>query len=165
VDLIGAKETVAGAAYDAGPTAITFARFHTMQAAVKLGGASIAIVQDFKFEVDNNLDPASFVLANAVRGDLPEGDCLVSGSIKALFASADLYALAVAGTETSLQITFTAGLYSLSFEIQELLFTPSTPTIVKGGAYVELPFKAYFENGAADAIIRAVLVNNQASYA
>jgi hypothetical protein len=30
---------------------------------------------------------------------------------------------------------------------------------------VELPFKAYFENGSADAIVRAILVNNQAAYA
>jgi hypothetical protein len=165
IDLIGAKETVAGTAYDSTPTAIAFARFQTMQAAIKEGNASIATVQSLNFEINNDLDPASFVLANAVRGALPEGDCLVSGTLKALFDSEALYTKAVNGTESSLEVTFTSGLYSLNFLFQELLYTPSTPTIVKGGCYVELPFKAYFENGAADAVVRAILVNNQASYA
>jgi hypothetical protein len=165
MDLIGAKETVAGTAYDSGPTEIAFARFQTMQAAIQEGGVPIATVQSLNFEISNDLDGDSFVLANAVRGGLPEGDCLVSGVIKALFDSETLYNKAVAGTESSLQVTFTAGLLSLTFLFQELLYTPSTPTIVKGGVYVELPFKAYFENGAADAIVRAILVNNQASYA
>jgi hypothetical protein len=165
LDLIGAAETVSATPYDSSPTAITFARFHTMQASIEEGGASIATVQSLNFEINNDLDPGSFVLANAVRAGLPEGDCMVSGSLKALFDSETLYTKAVNGTESSLQVTFTAGLLSLTFLFQELLYTPSTPTIVKGGIYVELPFMAYFENGAADAIVRAILVNNQASYA
>ena len=165
LDLIGASEEVADASYDATPTAITFARFQTMQASIEEGGVSIATVQSLNFEINNDLDPGSFVLANAVRGALPEGDCLVSGSLKALFISKGLYNKAVAGNESSLQVTFTSGLLSLTFLFQELLYTPSTPTIVKGGCYVELPFKAYFEDGAADAIVRAILVNNQVSYA
>lgn len=165
LDLIGAKETVAGTPYDSTPTAIIFARFQNMQAAIKEGDASIATVQSLNFEINNDLDNASFVLANAVRGALPEGDCLVTGTLKALFDSEAIYAKAAAGTESSLEVTFTAGLLSLTFLFQELLYTPTTPTIVKGGCYVELPFTAYFENGAADAVVRAILVNNQASYA
>jgi hypothetical protein len=165
LDLIGAKETVSATAYDSGPTAIVFARFQTMQAAIKEGNSSIATVQSLNFEINNDLDTGSFVLANAVRGGLPEGDCLVTGTLKALFESEALYAKAAAGTESSLEVTFTAGLYSLNFLFQELLYSPSTPTIVKGGCYVELPFTAYYENGAADAIVRAILVNNHASYA
>ena len=165
LDLVGATGVMSATPYDSGLDSIALTRFQVKDLAILEGGASIAYVKSVNFEINNDLDTGSFVLANSVRGALPEGDCLVSGSMTAFFKDATLYNKAVAGTESSLKLTFTAGAASLEILFQELLYSPKSPTIVKGGIYVEMPFQAYYENGAAAAIVQATLINSNSSYA
>jgi hypothetical protein len=165
LDLVGAASALSGTPYDATLDAIALTRFQVSNLALEEGGSSIAYVKSVNFEINNDLDLGSFVLANAVRGALPEGDCLVSGSLTAFFKDATLFNKAVNGTESSLKLTFTAGTSSLEIFFQELLYSPKSPVIVKGGIYVEMPFQAYYENGAGNAIVAATLINTQASYA
>jgi hypothetical protein len=167
LELIGAKETSGTSPYDATPTSLTFSRFHNKQASLQEGGGAIAIVRDWSFEIDNQLDGDTYVIdgSGGVRGALHEGECLAKGKIKAFFQDLTLYNKAVNGTESSLKVTLTSGTYSLEFFFPELLYKPSTPEIVKGGIWVELEWEAYYENSATAAILSATLINGQAAYA
>ncbi len=165
VDLMGAKETPSATAYDATPEALTFTRFQAKELALKEGGSIIAYVQAVTLDISNELDGDSFVIAGGgIRGGLSEGDCLVSGRIKVLFQDLTLYNKAVNGTESSLEITLTTGTHSLVLLVPELLYERQSPSIVKGGVYVEMPFRAYYENNADSAVLKATLVNNYATY-
>ncbi len=168
LDIVGAKPTLAAVTYMANPTVLALSKFHQKHAAFQLGGVAFTC-QSLKFAVNNNLDPDTFEAGLAdlgiYRQDLPEGDCEVSGAVKAFFRDETLYNLARNNTESSLQMAFDDGLYSLTFFFPEVFFEFKSPTIVKGGVFVEMNWQAYFEDAVQDAIMVATLVNNRASYA
>ena len=56
VDIIGAKETVAGTSLDATPTDLGHKAFDAYEASIQEGGSAIAIVTVFYFTLENNLD-------------------------------------------------------------------------------------------------------------
>jgi hypothetical protein len=167
LDLVGAKETPGATIYDATPTAATFTRLNQNQVTLEEGGSAIAIVQDVKLDIANKLDDSSFVIGGGgIRGALSEGDCLVTGSLKALFQDITLYNKAVNGTESSLKIILTSGTYSLTFFIPELQYERGGVKVEgQGGVYVEMKFSAYYENNSDTAVLKATLVNDHASYA
>ncbi len=167
LDFIGGDETPGGVAYDATPTVLAFARFHNMQASIKEGGSTVATVQSGKFSISNDLDNSCYVIdgSGGKRSDVPEGLCMVSGSLKAMFSDLVFMNKALNGTESSLEIKFTAGIYSLTFSFPELLYEYKSPSILKGGIWVEPTFQAYYEDGVDNAVAAVTLVNNHASYA
>jgi hypothetical protein len=167
LDLVGGDEAASGTPYDASPTTLTLARFHNMQASIKEGGASVATIQSGKFTIGNDLDDTCYVIdgSGGRRSDVPEGIPMVSGSLKAMFDGLTFLTKALNGTESSLEIKFTAGLYSLTFTFAEVLYEYKSPTILKGGCWVEPTFQAYYEDDAGAASVMVTLVNNYASYA
>lgn len=55
---------------------------------------------------------------------------------------------------------------SLSFIFDELKFSPKSPGIAgPEGLMLELPWDAYYEDGANQSVATVVLINNVASYA
>jgi hypothetical protein len=167
LDFIGGDEAGSSTPYDASPTVLDFSRFHNMQASIKEGGATVTTVQSGKFSISNDLDNSCYVIdgSGGKRVDVPEGMCMISGSLKAIFESLVFLNKALNGTESSLEIKFTAGLFSLTFLFAELLYEYKSPSVLKGGIWVEPTFQAFYEDGAGDAVVTVTLVNNYPSYA
>jgi hypothetical protein len=167
LDFIGGDEDLSGSAYDGSPTTLAFSRFHNMQATIKEGGLTVATVQSGKLAINNNLDDSCYVIdgSGGKRSDVPEGECTVSGSLKAMFADLGLLNKGLNGTESSLEIKFLSGLYSLTFALDEVLYEYKSPQILKGGIWVEPSFQGFYEDDADAAAITVTLVNNHASYA
>jgi hypothetical protein len=174
VSLIGAKETVAVASFDATATDNGHTPFDGFTGSVKQGGSPMGIVTGFDFTIDNGLDGGTYVLdGTGQRYSLPEGSAKVSGSLQCLFDAVVLYNLAVAHTETSLELHFTsgagtgatAGNEKLSFYFDEIVFKPQAP-VVQGptGLLVELPFVAYYNDDADASACRCVLLSPIATF-
>jgi hypothetical protein len=167
LDFIGADEALSGAAYDANPTALAFSRFHNMQASIEEGGVSVATVQSGKIAIGNDLASDSYVIdgSGGKRCDVPEGEAMVSGSLKAMFSDLAFLNKGLNGTESSLKVVFTAAPYSLTFLFSEILYEFKSPSILKGGIWVEPTWQAFYEDHVGNAAVTVTLVNNHASYA
>jgi len=174
VALMGANEILATSSMDTG-TAIDLGHdpWDGFQAVITEGGASIATVTEVDFTLDNNLDGNSFVIdGTGKRYSIPAGTAKVTGTLKALFTDVTLYNKAINATESSLVITLTRGTglgttgnEKLTFTIDELIYKPQAP-VVGGpqGVVVELPFEAYYSDGASASAITAVLLSNRTYY-
>jgi len=167
IDIMGTKETLATSSVDATPTTFGFDRFANFQAAIKEGGSAIGICTEASLDIDFGLDGDTYCIGGGgFRSAVAEGLLKVSGKIKAMFQDAVLLNKAINGTESSLQITMTNGTNILDLLIQELVYERATPGIEgPKGIYIELPFQAYFDNGASGSVVTATLTNDVASYA
>lgn len=166
IGVMGAKETVSGSPVDATPDEISLERVNNFQASIKEGGVTLATCTSGEISLDNGLDGDSFVLGGGgVRGDIAEGIMAVSGSITTLFTDSALLDKAIAGTETSLELTLTVGSHSLKFEFPELTLVPASPAI-EGPAGVKqtLQWNGYHQNDADSSAVIVTLVNGQADY-
>lgn len=174
VSILGAKETVSGAPFDATATDLGHTPFDGFSASIKLGGSTLATCTKFDFELSNDLDGDMYVVdGTGQRVSLPEGQARVTGSLQALFDSTTLYDLAVAHTETALEFHYTlgagtgasAGNEKLSFYFDEVVLAPKTPG-VNGpkGMLVDLDFVAYLDNDADASACRAVLLTPTATF-
>lgn len=168
--LIGAKETKGTSAYDADPTDHTSisTRFENFEAAVTEGGASIATLTQVVLNVNNNLDGSIYCLGdNGERSALPEGQIAVTGSITGIFQDDSLLLKGRNFTESALVVTLTDGVYSLAFDIGELVFDHTSPGIPGPGNETilqTLNFVGYYGNDADASAIKITLVSSQASF-
>lgn len=166
IDVMGAQQLRNAASADATPTAAQFARLGNFQAAIKEGGATIGNCPAFSFTIDCGLDGDTFCIGDGgVRGDLPEGQLAVSGTLTTLLKDAALLDKALNGTETSLELLFTAGAHSLKFTFNEVQFEATSP-VIEGprGIRQEFNWQAYRDDHAANSAVVVELVNNIASY-
>jgi hypothetical protein len=174
VSLMGAKETIGAASFDATATDLGHTAFDGFEGSVKQGGAPLGIITAIDLSLDNGLDGNTYVMdGTGQRRSLPEGQAKVSGNITVLFENDTLYALAVSHGETSLEAHFTKGMGTgatagnekLSFFIDEAIFKPQSP-VISGptGLLVELPFEAYYNDAAAAAALRMVLLSPVATF-
>ena len=169
VNLIGAKETISAAVYDATPTDLGHTPFDSTEITLSQGGSPLAVGTTIDFTLENGLDGKSYTIGGGgeIRS-LPAGTAKVTGTLEALFENDTLYALAVAGTETTLTLEFgrgtklgaSAGNECLAFYIDELKFSGESP-VVSGptGLLVKLPFEGYYADGANASALRAVLLS------
>jgi hypothetical protein len=166
VDIMAAKETIGGSAFDASPTAITVSRFGNFQGAINEGGGASAIIKEVSLSLNNNLDGDTFCIGGGgIRGALNEGICNVSGSISAIFQDSALLTKAINGTESSLSLVFTSGVHALTLNVPELIYKRQSPGITTpGGIWVELPFEAYYGDDAGNSAFIATLVNDVSTY-
>lgn len=169
VSILGAKETIASSTHDGTATDNGHTPFDGMTGSVKQGGSSLGIVTAFDLTLDNALDGDTYVVdGTGERYSLPEGAAKVTGQLTVLFESTTLHALAIAHTETSLEIHFTkgagtgasAGNEKLSFYMDEVVLKPSSP-VVSGpkGLLQTLGFEAYYNDDADASALRAVLLS------
>jgi hypothetical protein len=174
VSIIGAKETVASSAHDATMTDLGHTPFSGFEASVKQGGSAIATVTAVELSLDNGLDGDTYVMdGTGQRYSLPEGSAKVTGKVTCLFLDTVLYALAVAHTETTLEVHFTKGTGTgatvgnekLSFLMDEVIFKPQSPVVTgPKGLVVELGFEAYYNDDADANALRAVLLSTIATF-
>lgn len=172
MEWMGADRIISSTTIDAAATDLGHIPFDSFELGIKEGGSAIAVVTSVKVNVEQNLDGGVYCVGGAgKRYSLPEGIVLVSGSVMAVFDSMALLTKAANGTETSLQITATkgtgdgtAGNESLDFLIEELMYEEQDPIVKdRNGILVELPFTAYWDNGAGGSSMIATLKNTQAT--
>jgi hypothetical protein len=174
VTIMGAKETIATSSFDGTATDLGHTPFDGMSATVKQGGSTLGIATSVDLTLDNSLDGDTYVMdGTGTRYSMPEGQAKVSGKLTTLFESTTLYELAIANTESSLELAFalgagtgaTVGAEKLTFYIDELIFKPKSPTINgPKGLVVDLDFIGYFNNGSGSSAMRAVLLTPTATF-
>ena len=152
-----------------GPTDLgaSLSRLLNMHCALSEGGSPIATGREFSMECNFNIETDDYRLGGAgVRGDLPEGKVDITGTLKAIFLDASLLDKAIAGTESSLQLTFTKSTHSLTIFIPEVKYTRKTPPVDgPKGIMQELAWRAFYDNATDATSIKVTLVNDVASYA
>ncbi len=173
-DFLGAKETIAGASFDATPTDLGKVSFDGFSiGTIEEGGVAIAAVTGIDgLTIENDLDGDQYSIGGGgVRDDIPEGLVRISGTLKARFQNLALYTKAVNDTESSLRFIYqlgdgtgSAGNESIEFKLPELTFAPNAP-VISGpkGILVELPFEAYYEDSAEASAMQIILKNTQAT--
>ena len=137
-DVVGANMTPQAALLDVTPDDVghrSFSAFHLQT--LQQEGIDIADVKSLSFKLSNELDEDSFYLAGGgVRGDLDEGQAMVSGQMELAFKNRTLLALALGGTDITLatQLQFgagdgTAGNESLQFNSGALRLKPTSAAV------------------------------------
>jgi hypothetical protein len=119
------------------------------------------------FTLDNGLDDSQYVVGGAgALSELPENMASLTGSVTALFQSNALLLKAINNTESSLQLAWTDGTDSLTFDIPEIYLEAAAPTVdATRGVLITLPFKAHYQDHADATILKSTLVNTIVSYA
>ena len=174
VSLMGSKETVGAATFDATATDLGHTPFDGFSCSLTRGGSALGVGTAVEFTIDNDLDGGTYVLdGTGERYSLADGRAKVTGRVTTLFEDTVLYELAVAHTETTLAVDFTKGLGTgatagnekLSFYFDELIFKPAAP-VIDGpkGLLVELEFVAYYNDDADASACRAVLLSPIAAF-
>ena len=174
---LGASETTGTSSYDSGtPNDAGIATFDNLgiaAAAMKEGGSQIAQILSVDMTLENTLDGDTFVVGGAgTRVAISAGTYKVTGTLKAIFEDTVLYAKAIAGTETSIDITWTrgtgagtAGNEKIQLVIPELTYSAKSPTISgPKGVMVELGFTGYYGDGADATALKMVLTNTTAPH-
>lgn len=157
-DVRGATcDTTPVASADASPDDYGHVGFSMVNATLNEGGTAFADATDLTVTYDNDLDDTLFAIGGqGSRGDLPEGNAKISGTLTALFKSAALLNKAKASTESALKITLsnglgdgTAGNEFLEFNIPNLFYDFKSPP-VQGprGIKVDLNFTAHCPSAA-----------------
>jgi len=151
---------------DASPTSYTSDAQSHFAASIEEGGSSSAIVTQVDMTLNNGLDDSLRTIGSSGEiVDLPETAATVTGSLTALFQDMTLLNKGINNTESSLQLAWTDGTHSLTLDIPELVYEPSSPAISgPAGVMVNLNFRAYYANGADATILKSTLVNGVASY-
>lgn len=167
LDIIGAKRTVSSEPFAATLNDIPILKFNNFQGTIEEGGSPLAIVTEASLNADFGLDGNTYTIGGGgYRTELPEGILQVSGNIKAFFEDTVLLNKAINNTESSLKFKFASGVHSLEFFMEEVIFQQTSPGIEsEKGIFINLPFKAFYNNGSGGSAIVATLVNNYASYA
>jgi len=167
IDLMGAKRTIGATPFASELTDISLLRYSNFQGTIEEGGSQLATVTEANLNVDFGLDGKSYTIGGGgCRTELPEGYVQVSGTIKAFFEDTVLLNKAINNTKTSLNFKFANGTHSLGFFMEEVMLQQTSPGIEnEKGIIINLPFKAYYNNGTGGSILVATLVNDHASYA
>lgn len=169
--VMGKKETIGSTSFDSTATDLGKTSFTGFMAAILEGGGSISNVSKLDLNIENALDGGVYVIGGAgTRGAIPEGMVKVSGSIDVLFETVALLTKAIAGTESSLKITYTlgtgagtAGNELLEILIPELIYSQKSPSINgPKGVMVSLSFEGYYANSSETSALQITLKNSQA---
>jgi len=123
---------------DATPTDTGHAAFSALTATLVFGGGSVDLdAAKVDLTISNNLDEDTYVVGGGgKRGDLPEGQFAVSGTIDTLLKDDGLLQLALNDTDTSLVLTLqrgtgdgTSGNEKLTINIPAIVFAATTPEV------------------------------------
>ncbi|WP_330998002.1 phage tail tube protein [Pectinatus haikarae] len=167
MDMMAANEVEAAVPLSAAPSSLALLRFNNVNAEVKEGGNTLAICRKIQLDIDNGLDGDTYCLnGSGIRPAINEGVLTPSGSVEALFIDTSLLDKAINGTETSLELIYSNGPYSLSIKLPELLFERATPTVDgPKGVTATLSYKGYYSNDSGNSAVIATLINDVSSYA
>lgn len=156
-EFLGASHELSSTALDGTPTDNGFEPFSAFEAAIEEGGASIAVVTQVNFQLNNELDPNGYALGGGgTRRHLNEGFATITGELTAMFESETLLNKAINGTESSLKVTVSrgtgdgsAGNESIEYLLNQLEYERTSPGIEgPQGILITLPFRGYLKTGS-----------------
>jgi hypothetical protein len=170
-EYLGKKITASGASFDATPIDYGHLGWDMSEMVMLEGGSAFSVGSNLKFDITNDCDGGMYVIGGGgERRAIPEGSTLIEGTLVALFEDMALLTKAINFTETSISATLTrgtgdgtAGNEYLQFLLEELVYGEATPLITgPKGVLIELPFSAFYDNGAAASAVQIILKNTQA---
>jgi hypothetical protein len=174
---VGIDLTGKGALTLAGTTAITGTltspahnTFSYFGGSIWQGTNLLGIVKSMDFVISRERDKSQYVITDpgGMRGSIPSGIAMIEGTLKVLFEDDALTQLGLDGTETSLRATLRSQDADEAFDIAfpEARLAPSTPEVVSEAVVEQdVPFKAYFGDGAEGTSSVLTLLNTVTSYA
>lgn len=157
-DILGAKRTLGSAPLDATVTDNGHTPFSAFEATIQEGGASIAMVTQLQFSIDNDLDDSVYCIGGAgQRRALPEGFATINGTLTALFEDATLITKGINDTASSIKLTLSRGTglgssgnESIEFFLQNLVYEQTSPGIPgPRGLLITLPFVGFITGGVS----------------
>lgn len=166
LSIVGKNETLSSTAVSANPTTVTMSRTQNFESAIKIGNTSVAIATSFSIDIDFGLDSDTYCIGgNGMRSAVCDGMVKVSGTVEVFFADNTYINMALNGTETSLELTFTKGDEVLCFKLPEVKFA-RTGADVSGptGVKLSLAYNAYYGNDANASAVVVELTNGQEDY-
>lgn len=164
LDVVGARENMASSPMDASQTDVGFARLKNNEASLSEGGTVKNNAKVADFTISWNCDTDQYVIGGGgVLGFIPDGVMSVSGNLEALFEDVTLLNKALDSTESSLEVTYSAGADSeLSFLFPELKYSQNSPGIDgPQGIAVSLPWSAYYTDASEASSVVATITNNE----
>lgn len=149
-----------------GITSYTSSALSEFAGTISEGGSPIAYVTAVDFNFSNSHDTSLYTVGGAgTLAELPEGPAMATGSITALFQNGTLLDKAINNTESAIELGWTSGTHSLTFNLDEVVYEPTAPTASGDrGVLITLPFRAYYQDDADACVLRSTLVNDVASY-
>lgn len=165
-DLMAADETIESATINTNAKMQPVFRFDNINATIKQGGTVLGTGRKMSLDIDCGLDGDTYCLnGKSTRPAINEGVMGLSGSLTTLFTGLDLLNLAINGTETSLELLFKAGKFSLSLLLPEVQLQRKSPEISGSkGITLDTEFQAFFSDDTQKSAIVATLINDVASY-
>lgn len=165
IDVIGAKQTVGGTAYDSSATKLYGPQFVGSECTIEEGGSVSADVTECTFDLDCGLDGDMYG-PSGTRVEILDGQFAITGALTAFFKDTSLLNKAINGTESSLKLIWTKGTHKLEILMPEVRYDRVSPE-VNGpkGVKVQLNYRAYFDDDAGNNAIKVTLVNGVTSYA
>lgn len=166
ISVMGAKETVEPETMATTPVVPAFKRAKNFQSSIKIGDEIEAKGTSFSMDIDTGLDGDSYCIGSkGYRTAVCEGIISCSGTLEAYFADAKYISLADTDTETSAEVTLTAGDYSLAVKFPEIKFARTSPSIDgPTGIKQSLSYNAYYDDSVEASAVVVTLVNETASY-
>lgn len=167
IEVMGAKETVGETAMASSPTTVSLDRVNNFQAALLIGGTSVALATEGTIEINFGVDGDTYVIGGqGYRQAACPGIATVSGTLTMFFKDDTYLEMAEQATETKLEFTFTAGSKKLSFLFPEVQFARTSPGIDgPAGIKTELNYSAYYADATEGTSVQVTLTNQTASYA
>ena len=171
--LLGSGKTIAmntGTDYDASLTAYTSSLRHSgVDTTVKINGSAVADIETIDFTIERVAEAINCLDGNKYASAIELGQFKVSGTLTALWDSADTYrAVAIAGTEKSIEIISPKPGVStryVSFFFQECYLFAAQAAAVSGPGPLRMPisWQAYYADGAKTAAACVTLANESSA--
>lgn len=167
VDWVGADEVYEATPEDATPLLHSVVGFKVPTVTLAQAGVSLTKATRFGINIANNIEGTRTIGNSAIISDVPEGSIGVSGPFEVIFDSMTQYNKALNNTEESLVVTYpAAGGMSLQWLMDEVQYDVESPGVPGPGGIVQpLNYRAYYDDAAAASAIRAILINDVATYA
>ena len=163
--VVGQGSTPATATAAGTPTALTIARFGTFAGAIKRNGAALGAIVSADMEYSNNVDAVEVIRADGKIDGVDPTVASLKGALTARFADTALLDQAVAGTDCSLEFSWTASASQSLTLTAHSAWLPRPKRSVDGPAGVQVSFDWMGAKAVSPArLFTAVLVNQIAAY-
>lgn len=167
IDVIGTDEGNT-AVIDAAPLTHPFVGFRVPSVTLAQAGITTTTATRFGMNLANNLEPSRVIGNGGLINGAPEGTFGSTGTLETQFRSLTDYNKARNSTEESIIVTYPAVQAGMSLQwlFDEVQYNVAPiPIAGPGGVTVPLAWTAYYDDAAAGSAVRAIIINDVATYA
>lgn len=167
-DWVSQDEIYSATPIDATPLLSPVVGFRVPSVTLSQAGISLITATKFGMAFSNNLDPVRTVGNGGLINSAPEGLFGATFNMDVTFDGMTQYNKARNSTEETVVVTYPAvqagmSLQLLMDEVQYSMQSPGVPG--PGGLTVPMNGQAYYDDAAAGSALRALLINDQPTYA